>query len=95
MFYIHSALPWCFKLKIMKSYFLLLFSGLIGINGVSFQPTIDTNPLLHKWNGPYNGIPPFDLVKIEHFKPALEAAMAEYLQEVERIASSRNGAISR
>jgi peptidyl-dipeptidase Dcp len=74
----------------MKSYFLLLFSGLIGINGVSFQPTSDTNPLLHKWTGPYNGIPRFDLVKIEHFKPALEVAMAEYLQEVERIATSKN-----
>jgi peptidyl-dipeptidase Dcp len=46
-----------------------------------------TNPLLPKWTGPYGGVPPFDRVKVEHFKPALEAAMAEHLAEIERIAS--------
>ena len=45
------------------------------------------NPLLPKWTGPYGGVPPFDRVKVEHFKPALEAAMAEHLAEVERIAA--------
>ena len=30
------------------------------------------NPLLQKWDGPYNGVPPLDLVTAEHFKPALE-----------------------
>jgi peptidyl-dipeptidase Dcp len=46
-----------------------------------------SNPLLPKWTGPYGGLPPFDRVKVEHFKPALEAAMAEHLEEVERIAA--------
>jgi len=46
------------------------------------------NPLLAPWTGPYGGVPPFDKVKVEHFKPALEAAMAEQLSEVERIANS-------
>jgi peptidyl-dipeptidase Dcp len=46
------------------------------------------NPLLAQWTGPYGGIPPFDRVRVEHFKPALEAAMAENLAEVERIASN-------
>src|SRR5688572_6004556 len=46
-----------------------------------------TNPLLPKWTGPYGGVPPFDRVKVEHFKPALEAAMAENLEEIERIAA--------
>lgn len=46
------------------------------------------NPLLAEWTGPYGGIPPFDQVRIEHFKPALEAAMAQELSEVERIASN-------
>ena len=45
------------------------------------------NPLLAEWAGPYGGVPPFDQVKVEHFQPALEAAMAENLAEVERIAS--------
>ena len=46
-----------------------------------------TNPLIPKWTGPYGGVPPFDQVKVEHFKPALETAMAEHLVEVERIAA--------
>src|SRR5687768_3110763 len=48
-------------------------------------PTV-TNPLLVTWTGSYGGIPPFDQVRVEDFKPALEAAMAENLAEVERIA---------
>ena len=46
-----------------------------------------TNPLLAPWKGPYGGVPPFDQVKVEHFKPALEAAMAEQLAEVDKIAN--------
>jgi peptidyl-dipeptidase Dcp len=46
------------------------------------------NPLLADWTGPYGGIPPFDQVRVEHFRPALEAAMAENLAEVERIANN-------
>jgi peptidyl-dipeptidase Dcp len=44
------------------------------------------NPLVPKWSGPHGGVPPFDQVKVEHFKPALEAAMEEQLAEIERIA---------
>jgi len=44
------------------------------------------NPLLAKWTGPYGGVPPFDKVKVEQFKPALEAAMAEQLGEIDKIA---------
>jgi peptidyl-dipeptidase Dcp len=46
------------------------------------------NPLLAPWTGPYGGVPPFDKVKVEQFKPALEAAMAENLKEVEAIANN-------
>jgi peptidyl-dipeptidase Dcp len=45
------------------------------------------NPLLAPWSGPYGGRPPFDKVKVELFKPALEASMAEALAEVDRIAN--------
>jgi len=48
------------------------------------------NPLVMKWEGPYGGVPPFDRVQIPLFKPALEAAMAEQLEEVDKIA--RNSA---
>jgi peptidyl-dipeptidase Dcp len=46
------------------------------------------NPLLAEWTGPHGGVPPFDRVRIEDFKPALEAAMAQELAEVERIANN-------
>src|SRR5512141_279247 len=44
------------------------------------------NPLLEKWTGPYQGVPPFDKVRVDDFKPALEAAMAENLSEIDKIA---------
>ena len=46
------------------------------------------NPLLTKWEGPYGGVPPFDRVRVADFKPALEAAMAENLAELDRIAKN-------
>ena len=46
------------------------------------------NPLLEPWAGPYGGVPPFDRVKVEHFEPALSAAMQENLDEIDRIASN-------
>ncbi len=45
------------------------------------------NPLLPRWTGPYGGVPAFDQVKVEHFRPALESAMAEQLAEIEAIAA--------
>ena len=46
------------------------------------------NPLLAVWQGPYGGVPPFDKVKVDDFKPALEAGMAEKLAEIEKIAGN-------
>ena len=44
------------------------------------------NPLLAPWSGPYGGVPPFDKVKVEDFKPALEAAMDGQPAEIDAIA---------
>ncbi|HEY0139743.1 MAG TPA: M3 family metallopeptidase [Thermoanaerobaculia bacterium] len=55
------------------------------------MPEIDpNNPLLAEWTGPYGGVPAFDKVKVEYFKPALEAAMAENLAQIDRIANDPN-----
>ena len=48
----------------------------------------ESNPLQPAWAGPYGGVPSFDKVKVEHFKPALEAAMAEHLAEIDAIAGN-------
>ncbi len=44
-------------------------------------------PLLAPWTGPHGGVPPFDRVRIADFAPALEAAMAQQLDEIETIAN--------
>jgi len=46
------------------------------------------NPLLAPWNGGYGGYPAFDRYRLEQFKPALEAAMAQELREVDAIAAN-------
>ena len=50
--------------------------------------TATGNVLLADWSGPYGGVPPFERVKIEQFKPALEEAMGREIAEVEAIAAS-------
>jgi len=55
---------------------------------VATSPALAENPLLAPWSGPYGGVPPFDRVRVEHFVPALEAAMAEELAEIDAIASN-------
>ena len=57
-----------------------------GTAATAAAPARSDNPLLAPWTGPYSGVPPFDRVRVEHFKPALEAAMAENLAEIDRIA---------
>ena len=47
-----------------------------------------SNPLLSRWTGSYGGVPPFDKVRVEDMKSALETAMAENLVEVDRIANN-------
>ncbi len=59
-----------------------------GCNAVKHSPTTaSANPLLDEWSGPFGGVPPLDVARVEHFQPALEAAMAEELAEVDAIAN--------
>jgi peptidyl-dipeptidase Dcp len=52
------------------------------------SPASYASPLLEPWDGPYGGLPAFDRVEVADFEPALEAAMAENLVAVERIAAN-------
>src|SRR5690349_15948321 len=51
-------------------------------------PDPDTEALLAEWGGDWGGVPPFDRVSVAAFEPAIEAAMAANLDEIERIAAS-------
>lgn len=46
------------------------------------------NPLLKKWTGPYGGVPAFNEYKILDFKPAIEFAIQEKLNEIDAIANN-------
>ena len=46
------------------------------------------NPVLSPWTGPYDGAPPFDAIRTEHFPPALEAAIAQKRADVAAIAAN-------
>ena len=63
---------------------------LLAGSAAAASPTtaIAANPLLAAWSGPYGGVPPFDAARVELFQPALEAAMAEQLAEIDRIAGN-------
>ncbi|WP_243390589.1 M3 family metallopeptidase [Raineya orbicola] len=62
----------------------LIFSG---FSLYSQNAKIMNNPLLEEWNTP-NQVVPFDKIKTEHFKPALEQAIQEGKKEIEAIAGN-------
>ena len=55
---------------------------------IASDTTSSPNPLVVPWTGPFGGVPPFNQVEVEHFKPALEAGMSEQLAEIDAIAAS-------
>lgn len=67
--------------------FLVCFQFL---NVKATTPVVNsTNPLLQNWTGPYNGVPPFAKIKIEHFKPAMEAAMEMNRNEIKLLIDNK------
>src|SRR5262245_53242638 len=70
----------------------LACAGLAALIAAGTAPAHSTeanvsNPLLATWTGPYGGVPPFDKLKVEQFRPALESAMTEALAEIDKVAS--------
>ncbi len=53
--------------------------------------SIDRNPLLAAWTGPFNA-PPFAAIKPEHFLPAFDQAFAEHKAEITAITADRAAA---
>src|SRR5512145_80031 len=64
---------------------LAVLAGPAGAKGPGAEGAV-SNPLLAPWKGPHGGVPPFDAVRVDQLAPALEAAMAEKLAEVDAIA---------
>ncbi|MCF4009217.1 M3 family metallopeptidase [Rheinheimera sp. UJ63] len=47
-----------------------------------------TNPLLQKWTGPFEGVPAFDKMQLADLKPALEQGMAAHLADIDKITAN-------
>ena len=52
-------------------------------------PAGPPNPLAAPWAGPYGGVPPWDVVRPEHFPAAFEAALAEERSEIAAVVANR------
>jgi len=82
----------------------LVFSGLVsavalGLSGCAPDPepvesaqpaptTPQENVLLARWTGPYGGVPAFDRMDLDQLEPALDAAMAMKLADIDAITSN-------
>jgi peptidyl-dipeptidase Dcp len=75
----------------MRSCLAIVFLTLVPLPLHAAAPeanTVSPNPLLQKeWSTPF-GVPPFDQIRNEHYRPAFDAAFAEAKDEVEAVATS-------
>lgn len=74
--------------KIAKTALILIVTGMFMSCKENKTGALgDDNPLLATWDTPY-GAPPFNLIKNEHYKPALTEAMRIHDAEIAAIANS-------
>ena len=71
-----------------KTIFNLMISTLLLGSACS---TSEPNPFLSEYTTPF-GVPPFDQIKIEHYKPAFEAGFKEHNKEIEAIINNKEAA---
>lgn len=71
---------------------LILMAGMATVLGAcSSQKTTDANPFFSEYNTPFE-VPPFDKIKVEHYKPAFLQGMEEESKEVEAIVNNPEAA---
>lgn len=79
----------------MKSHLLIAAIAAISLwtgckSSTSSEMTTDmNNPLIKEYDTPL-GVPPFNLIKNKHYKPALEWAMADHKKEIDSIANIKD-----
>ena len=70
---------------------LALIMTLLNTTFCSEEARYAGNPLLAEWKTPH-GVPPFDSIKPEHYKPAFEKAMALHNGEIQLILANKDEA---
>ena len=75
----------------MKNFLLMAGVTLVlaACSGQKGQDAAGENPFLSEYNTPF-GVPPFDQIKPEHYKPALLQGMEEQKKEIEAIVNQRS-----
>lgn len=75
------------KFKVLSMTLLTLSSSLFAKTPTAKE--IASNPLVQVWNTP-SQTPPFTKIKVEHYKPAFEFAIAQARQEIDAICNARS-----
>lgn len=71
-----------------KTLFLtLLLAGMMTFQRCSTPTATVENPFFTPWTTPF-GVPPFDKIKPEHFKPAIEAGIAQQNAQIDSIVNN-------
>ena len=77
------------KLAVMAASAIITAAGAASmLTGCKNDENMNENPFLTEWNLP-NGAIPFDKIKIEHYKPAIEAGIKEQEDEINAIIVNR------
>ncbi|CAL66917.1 M3 family metallopeptidase [Christiangramia forsetii] len=56
------------------------------------KKTMNKNPLLSEWTGPYQGVPAFDEMKVDLVKPAIRKGMELHLADIDKITANNEAA---
>ncbi|MBP7148777.1 MAG: M3 family metallopeptidase [Acidobacteria bacterium] len=64
-------------------------AGQAAAPGAQGKTAVTANPLLEDWKTPF-GVPPFDRIRPEHYRPAFETAIALNRREVDAIVKSED-----
>ena len=70
---------------------LSLIMATLNTTSCSKQAQKESNPLLVEATTPY-GVPPFDLIKVEHYEPAFKQAMSLHNEEIATILANKEAA---
>ncbi|WGM38492.1 Dipeptidyl carboxypeptidase [Caulobacter sp. NIBR1757] len=75
-------------MPVQRRTFLAASAAAVAAAAVNPAFAKEGNALLAPWTGPYGGLPAFDKVNVADFKPALEAAMAENMAQIDAITAN-------
>src|SRR5690606_34952135 len=87
----------CKKIFQMKRKTLIILTTVVGMTLQScnkdkqMESSETQNPLIEAWETPFE-VPPFEEIKIEHYKPAFSQAIEEHKNEIDAIAKNTESA---